>query len=79
MTPGCAAAYRWSMRLRLPRRRADEAPSVFSVDTSPYADRLRLAEPFASDEETRPTAEDRGAYDPVLEWDMRCLGLRPGR
>ncbi len=67
------------MRLRLPGRRAHQAPPVFSVDTSPHADRLRLAEPFTSDEETRPTAEDRSAYDPVVAWDIRCLGLRRGR
>jgi hypothetical protein len=67
------------MRLRLRRQRGTEEPSFFSVDTSPYADRLRLAEPFAADDETRPRAEDRSTYNPVLEWDMRCLGIRPDR
>ena len=66
------------MRLRL-RRRPPEEPSFFSVDTSPYADRLRLAEPFASDDETRRTAEERDDYDPVMEWDIRWLGIKRGR
>ena len=67
------------MRLRLRRHRAAEEPSYFSVDTSPYADRLRLAEPFASDDETRPRREDRSIDNPLFEWDMRCLGIRTDR
>ena len=61
------------MRLRLPRWPArDEAPSPFSVDTSPYADRLRLARPFSADDETAATREERTTYDRVIWLDGFC-------
>ena len=60
------------MRLRLRRRRDTEEAPGFSVDTSPYADRLRLAEPFTADDETRPTREQRGTYDRVIWYDGFC-------
>jgi len=61
------------MRLRLTglRRAHDDAPA-FSVDTSPYADRLRLARPFADDEETAATREERKTYDTVIWFGPFC-------
>jgi hypothetical protein len=45
-----------SLRLRT-RRPAASVPAFY--EPTPYCDRLTLAEGFAADLETRPTAEDR--------------------
>ena len=60
------------MRLRLRRARARATTPGFSVDTSPYADRLRLAEPFREDDESGATREERRTYDTVIWYDGFC-------
>ena len=64
------------MRRLLRRPARDEAPSFFSVDTSPHADRLRLATSFSCDEETGRTGEEIHTYDPTCAVDLRHLAVR---
>ena len=66
------------MRLSLRRRPVPDEGPFFSVDTSPHADRLRLATSFSSvsTDETQPTGEERHTYDPTCALDLRHLAVR---
>ena len=74
--PGAIRTYRGGMRRSFRRRPVPDQAPRFSVDTSPHADRLRLATSFASDDETQPTGEERRTYDPTCALDLRHLAIK---
>ncbi len=76
MAPGSIGRILVDMRLRLRRAPVRKGTPGFSVDTSPHADRLRLAGSFSTDDETARTGEERHTYDPTCAVDLRHLAVR---